>query len=124
MKLTRRFVFLLPVLGLIGAGIPTVFAAEPAPTTKPQRPIPEAEHVLLISIDGCRPDVLLRAKTPNVHKLVESGSYTFWARTIPPAITLPAHASMLTGVTPEKHGITWNKQVEDADIARPKVPTI
>src|SRR6476660_1162779 len=105
MKLTRRFLFLLSVLGLIGAGIPTVFAAtvsaaEPAPTTKPQRPIPESEHVLLISIDGCRPDVLLRAKTPNVHKLVESGSYTFWARTIPPAITLPAHASMITGVTP------------------------
>jgi hypothetical protein len=121
MKLTRRCVFVLPLLALVGA---TATAAETTPSTKPQRPVPAIERVLLISIDGCRPDVLLRAKTPNVHKLIESGSYTFWARTIPVAITLPAHASMLTGVTPEKHGITWNKQVEDADVARPKVPTI
>jgi arylsulfatase A-like enzyme len=68
--------------------------------------------------------VLLRAKTPNIHKLIESGSYSFWARTIPVAITLPSHASMLTGVGPEKHGITWNRQQQDADVARPKVPTI
>jgi predicted AlkP superfamily pyrophosphatase or phosphodiesterase len=121
MKLTRRCGILLSVLALMGA---SATAAQTEPTTKPQRPVPEIEHVLLISVDGCRPDVLLRAKTPNVHKLIESGSFTFWARTIPVAITLPSHASMLTGVGPEKHGITWNRQQEDADVARPKVPTI
>lgn len=88
------------------------------------RPIPQIDHVVLISIDGCRPDVLLRVKAPNVRKLMEGGSYTFWARTVPVAITLPSHASMLTGVMPEKHGITWNKQIGDAEIARPKFPTI
>jgi hypothetical protein len=125
MKLTRSCVFLLPLFALVAAtAAAAAAAAETEPTTKPQRPVPEIEHALLISIDGCRPDILLRAKTPNVHKLIESGSFTFWARTIPAAITLPAHASMLTGVTPEKHGITWNRQVEDADVARPKVPTI
>lgn len=121
MNLTRRCVILLSALALMGT---SAIAAETQPTTKPQRPIPEVDHVLLISVDGCRPDVLLRAKTPNVHKLIESGSYSFWARTIPVAITLPSHASMLTGVGPEKHGITWNRQQEDADVARPKVPTI
>lgn len=97
--------------------------AEHAPA-RLRRPIPEVEHVVLISIDGCRPDVLLRVQAPNVRKLMETGSFTFWARTVPVAITLPSHASMLTGVMPEKHGITWNKQLEDADIARPKFPTI
>jgi predicted AlkP superfamily pyrophosphatase or phosphodiesterase len=119
MKLNRRCFLLLPILSLLGAA-----SAQTPPATKPARPVPEIERALLISIDGCRPDLLLRAKTPNLHKLIDSGSYTMWARTIPAAITLPAHASMLTGVTPEKHGITWNKQVADAEAARPKVPTI
>jgi arylsulfatase A-like enzyme len=92
--------------------------------TRLDRPILQIERALLISIDGCRPDLLLRAKTPNVRKLMESGSYTVWARTVPVAVTLPAHASMLTGVMPEKHGITWNGQLKDAEIARPKVPTL
>jgi arylsulfatase A-like enzyme len=121
MTLTRRCLLLLPVLALAAAGSAV---AQAQASDKPQRPIPEIQRALLISIDGCRPDVLLRANTPNIHKLIESGSYTFWARTIPVAITLPAHASMLTGVTPAKHGITWNREVSDADAARPKVPTI
>jgi arylsulfatase A-like enzyme len=90
-----------------------------------KRPIPEVERVLLISIDGCRPDVLLRADVPNLRRLMKTGSYSFWARTVPVAVTLPSHASMLTGVTPDKHGITFNSQKdEDAEVARPKVPTI
>jgi hypothetical protein len=99
-------------------------SAQTQPTRLP-RPVPEIERAILISIDGCRPDVLLRARTPNVRSLMEQGSYTFWATTVPVAVTLPAHASMITGVLPEKHGITWNNQVgEDAEVTHPKVPTI
>src|SRR5438105_2434135 len=57
----------------------------------PPRPIPEIERAVVISIDGCRPDVLLRANTPNVHRLFESGTFTFWARTTEMSITLPSH---------------------------------
>jgi arylsulfatase A-like enzyme len=103
--------------------------AAPAPVaaTKPvrlERPVPQIERAVLISIDGCRPDVLLRAKTPNLRKLIESGSYSFWAKTVPVAVTLPSHASMLTGVLPEKHGITFNGRQKDPELARPKVPTL
>ncbi len=67
-----------------------------------------ANHLLIISIDGLRPDALLEADTPNIDSLSENGSYTPKAQTILPSSTLPAHVSMLTGVTPERHGIEWN----------------
>ena len=67
------------------------------------RPVPGIDHVLIISVDGLRPDVLLRADTPNMHTLFHNGSFTFWARTTAQSITLPSHVSMLTGVVPEKN---------------------
>lgn len=106
--------------------LPPADAGNGSAVNKPQRlhrPVEQIERALLISVDGARPDVLLRARTPNIRKLIESGSYSFWAKTVPVAITLPAHASMLTGVTAERHGITWNNTRED-EVAIAKVPTI
>ncbi len=85
-----------------------VSAQTPTPVTPPARPIPAVEHVFIISLDGLRPDKLLQADAPNLHALLKEGTYTMWARTTALAITLPSHTSMVTGVTPEKHGITWN----------------
>ena len=77
-------------------------------TPKPARPFPDVEHVVIISIDGLRPDRLLYADMPTMRGLLAKGAYTFWARTTAVAVTLPSHVSMLTGVTPQKHGISWN----------------
>lgn len=74
------------------------------------RPISQVDHVLIISIDGCRPDVLLRAKAPNLRSMMDGGAFTMWAQTVPMAITLPSHVSMLTGVSVEKHGIRFNDE--------------
>jgi hypothetical protein len=81
-----------------------------------------AKHVVIISIDGCRPDLLLRAETPFIHGLLERASYTFFAETTDVAITTPSHVSMLTGVHPEKHGIALNTDPPDG--VYPNVPTI
>jgi predicted AlkP superfamily pyrophosphatase or phosphodiesterase len=78
--------------------------------------------VIVISCDGLRPDVLLRADTPNLRRMMARGAFTLWARTIPIAITLPSHTSMVTGVYPEKHGITWND--DEPEMGYPKVPTL
>jgi len=67
-----------------------------------------AEQVIIVSIDGGRPDVLFRAQTPNIQHLLKLCSFTFWAETTDPSITLVSHASMLTGVGPEKHKVIWN----------------
>lgn len=90
----------------------------------PQRPIPAIERVCIISIDGLRSDRALLADMPNLRTLINSGTYTFWARTTPGAITLPSHVSMLTGVSPRKHGIEWNRDLPLREPVYPFVPTI
>jgi len=67
-----------------------------------------AEHVIMISLDGARPDVILASNMPNTREMSDKGAYTWWAQSISPSSTLPAHSSMLSGSLPEKHGITWN----------------
>lgn len=94
------------------------------PVAKPQRPIPAIEHVVLISIDGLRPDRALLADMPNLRSMVKNGTYTFWARTTAVSITLPSHTSMLTGVIPAKHGIEWNRELPFSEPVYPFVPTI
>lgn len=81
-------------------------------------------RMLIISIDGCRPDVALRADMPHLRGLMARGSFSFWANTTDVAITLPSHTSMLTGVTPEKHGIHWNDDKPDNRPEHPMVPTL
>lgn len=72
------------------------------------RPLPAVDRVLIISVDGLRTDLALRADTPRLRLLLAAGCFTFWARTTEVSITLPSHTSMLTGVTPKKHKVTWN----------------
>ena len=63
---------------------------------------------ILCSIDGMRPDGLVQAETPNIDRLIVSGSSSLTARTVLPCCTLPCHTSMHRGVPPERHGITTN----------------
>jgi predicted AlkP superfamily pyrophosphatase or phosphodiesterase len=97
------------------------FVRAPAQTT---RPIPQIQHVVIISVDGLRPDLALRANTPNIHALFNAGSYSFWARTTAESVTLPSHTSMLTGVPPIKHGIQWNADLPLIHPVYPLFPTL
>lgn len=87
-----------------------------------ERPVAAIEHAIIISCDGMRPDVLLRSNAPHIRHMMDNGAFTMWARTTKVAITLPSHTSMLTGVTPDRHGINWNDN--DPGAGYPKVPTI
>jgi len=91
---------------------------------RPVRPIPAIAHVVIISIDGLRPDRLLLADTPVLHAMVKQGAYTFWAKTTAVSITLPSHVSMLTGMTPGKHGIEWNSDLPFSVPVYPNYPTV
>lgn len=64
--------------------------------------------VILISIDGMRPDGLKQCKNPYVDELTKIASYTFNARTVVPSVTLPCHMSLFHSVPPERHGTTTN----------------
>src|SRR5437870_4094827 len=85
---------------------------------------PLAGRIAIISIDGLRPDLLLRANTPTIHSLLPQATFTFWARTTPHAITLPSHTSMLTGVIPRKHEIEWNRDLPLSQPIYPAFPTL
>jgi predicted AlkP superfamily pyrophosphatase or phosphodiesterase len=69
-------------------------------------------HVVVISIDGLRPDAIERYHATTLLRLQAEGAFGT-AQTIFPSKTLPSHASMLTGVTPDVHGITWNSEEVD-----------
>jgi predicted AlkP superfamily pyrophosphatase or phosphodiesterase len=68
-------------------------------------------HVIVVSIDGLRPDAIETYGAPTLQKLAREGSFTLRASTILPSKTLPSHTSMLTGVPPEQHGVVWNTVV-------------
>ncbi len=65
-------------------------------------------HVVIISEDGMRPELIYQQRMPWHQLLYHIGAYTWRARTIRTASTLPSHASMLSGVDVNLHGLTWN----------------
>ena len=80
-------------------------------------------HVVLVSVDGLRPDAIERFGASTLQRLMREGSYSLQATTITPSKTLPSHTSMLTGQPPERHGVLWNTVVTaDADLI--ELPTV
>ncbi|MBQ8509508.1 MAG: alkaline phosphatase family protein [Clostridia bacterium] len=66
------------------------------------------KKVILISIDGMRPDGVTGCGNPFVKRMMELGSFTLDAKTVLPSVTLPCHMSMFHSVPPERHGIITN----------------
>jgi arylsulfatase A-like enzyme len=73
------------------------------------RSAPLTRHVVVISMDGLRPESIDRFGAVTIQRLMQQGSYALQAQTVQPSKTLPAHASMLSGVEPRIHGMTWNQ---------------
>jgi predicted AlkP superfamily pyrophosphatase or phosphodiesterase len=66
------------------------------------------KNVILVSIDGLRPDAIEQFSASTLQRLIREGSYSLSARTVMPSTTLPSHTSMLSGEPPEEHGVLWN----------------
>ncbi len=73
------------------------------------------EPVLLISIDGFRPDYLDRGLTPTLSRLAREGVRAEWMQPAFPSLTFPNHYTLVTGLTPDHHGIVDNT-MDDASI--------
>ncbi|MGH8443114.1 MAG: alkaline phosphatase family protein [Nevskiaceae bacterium] len=82
---------------------PAPAAAEPAPPAAP------GPHVVIVTIDGLRPDAITEADTPALARLLREGASSRAALVPEPWLTLPSHFSMVTGQTPARHGIRSNK---------------
>ncbi len=78
----------------------------------PRRPAP---NILLVTLDTVRADRLgcyghRGAQTPNLDRLAQDG-VRFEVATTPTPLTLPAHATLLTGLHPLAHGVRDNGMV-------------
>jgi len=80
-------------------------------------PEPHPLRVLIISIDGFRPEAIFQAPMPNLMALMQTSAYTLSAQTIYPSFTLPSHVTMLTGLCPSQHGVVWNDYFPDRGYA-------
>jgi predicted AlkP superfamily pyrophosphatase or phosphodiesterase len=69
--------------------------------------------LVLISIDGLRPDYITAAdahgvKAPNLRRFLSQGTYADGVQGVVPTVTYPSHTTLVTGVWPAKHGIFAN----------------
>ena len=69
------------------------------------------KKVILISVDGMRPDGLKMCGNSYVQELEKMCSYTYTASSMNPSVTFPCHFSMTHSVTPQRHGILSNTYV-------------
>ena len=87
--------------------LPSLLAAEPVEDRAHKR-------VLIIGMDGTRPDALLKARTPAFDRLIREGAFTDQAQILGKryqkndTISGPGWSSILTGVWADKHGVHDN----------------
>ena len=70
-----------------------------------------SEKVILILVDGMRPDGMMACGHEYPKKFVSEASYSLSARTVMPSVTLPCHMSLFHSVDPDRHGILSNTYV-------------
>ncbi|QNE30804.1 alkaline phosphatase family protein [Sphingomonas sp. NBWT7] len=90
-------------------------ADQPAPATALALAGAERRQpvTILVSIDGFRPDYLDRGLTPNLSALA-AGGVTGPMRPSFPSKTYPNHWTLVTGLRPDRHGITANSMEDPA----------
>jgi predicted AlkP superfamily pyrophosphatase or phosphodiesterase len=81
------------------------FASAQVPNTRPP--------VLMISVDGMRPDYVTKAdehklNLPVLRSFMQNGMYADGVVGVVPTVTFPSHATLVTGVWPQAHGILNN----------------
>ena len=99
---TRKWISFLVLLGLVGGGV--VWSVRS----------PRRSSILLITLDTTRADRLgcygyAEARTPVLDRLARQG-VLFERAYAPVPLTLPSHATMLTGLYPPEHGLRINGQ--------------
>ncbi len=98
---------LIPGLLVIGLACGWVSA----PGSEPERP---ADHVVLVSIDGLRPEFYLDRSwpMPMLQQLAAEGASAEAVRSVFPSVTYPAHTTFVTGALPSRHGVPYNTPFE------------
>ena len=80
-------------------------------------PSGHAAPVLMISIDGMKPEYVTQAGAKGIHvpylrSLVRDGTYAEGVVGVWPTLTYPSHTTLMTGVWPAEHGIYNNLEFD------------
>ncbi|MVT54719.1 alkaline phosphatase family protein [Bradyrhizobium yuanmingense] len=73
---------------------------------------PDRYRVLIALFDGLRPDLVKPSLTPNLIRLQRRGAVLTRQRTVYPSETRIALTSLITGATPDRHGIVGNQYLD------------
>ena len=99
----RRLSLLIVFLLVLATGCAQQPVAR-APAAASERPM-----VILVSIDGFRPDFLKRQRTPTLKALADEGVRAEAMKPAFPSLTFPNHYTLVTGLYPDHHGIINNR---------------
>lgn len=69
-----------------------------------------AQRVVILGIDGAG-GFIRQADAPHLHALLQSGAYTYEARTVYPSISAECWGSLLYGLSPDRHGFNNDKAI-------------
>jgi predicted AlkP superfamily pyrophosphatase or phosphodiesterase len=74
----------------------------------------QKEQVILISIDGLRPDFYLNKDwpAPILQHMAKNGVHAKAVKGIFPSVTYPSHTTIISGLPPSDHGIYYNSPFE------------
>ncbi len=64
--------------------------------------------VVLLMIDGLRPDALEATACPHLQAFRRRAAWTLHAQSVTPSVTIPCHMSIFHSVPPARHGIVTN----------------
>ncbi|GMR21576.1 MAG: alkaline phosphatase [Gammaproteobacteria bacterium] len=84
-------------------------------------PVQAGSQVVLVSIDGLRPDAITSSTAPFLTQFIREGVYFPRAQATLPSTTLPNHLSMVTGLSGERHGLRVNKESTQGHTALPTI---
>jgi hypothetical protein len=105
MERMQRLAVVAIVLAVLAGG--WLFAQDDVPRRR-------ADHVVLVSIDGMRPEFYLDSRwpAPMIQHLAAEGARAEAMQPVFPSVTYPNHTSLVTGVLPARHGIFYNTPFE------------
>lgn len=87
--------------------------AQPSIEEKKSKPL-----VVLVSLDGFKPSYLSHELTPHLYKLAQEGAQATGLISAFPSLTFPNHVTLVTGQTPDQHGIVNNTMTDPSSPQR------
>jgi|GEM_PF-1587123 len=101
-----------PVAALLALGISLAFASQGAAQEGPVEFDKAPKHLIMIMLDGFRPDYVAMYGPPNLARLVREGVWAAEAESVFPPNTTPNQTSFVTGSLPATTGIPNNSRYD------------